>query len=74
MGSYYSLAQGGARNYSGALYGAASTTSDWPAVQTETTVRRWEYLYLDASLSSAVYGSSNTVQPPAISLIPQIRF
>ena len=28
----------------------------------------------DASRSSAIYGATNTVQPPALSLIPQIRF
>ena len=31
-------------------------------------------LNIDASRSSSVYGSSSTVQPPAISLIPQIKF
>ena len=28
----------------------------------------------DASLSNAIYGRSNTVQPPAIALIPQLRY
>ena len=28
----------------------------------------------NAGLSNAIYGASNTVQPPALSLIPQIRF
>ena len=28
----------------------------------------------DASRSSAIYGNANTVQPPAITLIPQIKF
>lgn len=28
----------------------------------------------DASRSSSVYGASNTVQPPALQLIPQIRY
>lgn len=31
-------------------------------------------LYFDASRSNAIYGRSNTVQPPAFSLIPQIKF
>lgn len=31
-------------------------------------------LCFDASRSSAVYGASNTVQPPAIQLIPQIKY
>ena len=29
---------------------------------------------LDASRSSAIYGASTTVQPPALALIPQIKF
>ena len=28
----------------------------------------------NASLSNSIYGSSNTVQPPALSLIPQIKY
>ena len=28
----------------------------------------------DASLSNPIYGASNTVQPPALQLIPQIMF
>ena len=28
----------------------------------------------DASRSNAIYGSSDTVQPPALSLIPQLKF
>lgn len=28
----------------------------------------------DASLSNIIYGNSDTVQPPAFALIPQIRF
>lgn len=31
-------------------------------------------LYFDASRASSVYGASNTVQPPAIGLIPQIKY
>ena len=33
-----------------------------------------DMLGFDASLSSAIYGASDTVQPPSIALIPQIRF
>ena len=32
-----------------------------------------EKIFFDASGSSAIYGSADTVQPPAISLIPQIK-
>ena len=28
----------------------------------------------DASLSNEIYGNSDTVQPPALSLLPQIKF
>ena len=28
----------------------------------------------DASKSNPIYGSSDTVQPPALTLIPQIRY
>ena len=29
---------------------------------------------MDLSQDNAIYGSSSTVQPPALSLIPQIKF
>ena len=35
---------------------------------------RSRQLYFDASKSSNIYGAANTVQPPAIQLIPQIKF
>lgn len=31
----------------------------------------WEF---DASKSNPIYGNSSTVQPPAIQLIPQIKY
>ena len=34
----------------------------------------FEHLGIDASLSSSIYGNSDTVQPPSYALIPQIRF
>lgn len=34
----------------------------------------WVNANFDASKSNAIYGASDTVQPPAISLIPQIKF
>lgn len=33
-----------------------------------------QYLYIDASRSSSVYGNSTTVQPPALCLLPCIRY
>lgn len=31
-------------------------------------------LYFSASYSNPIYGAANTVQPPALSLLPQFRF
>lgn len=31
-------------------------------------------IYFDAARANQIYGKSNTVQQPALSLIPQIRF
>lgn len=39
---------------------------------TETTY--YTHLCFDASRSNPIYGNSNTVQPPSISLIPQIKY
>ena len=36
-------------------------------------VRGYKILF-DASKSNAIYGNSNTVQPPTITLIPQIKY
>ena len=52
----------------GALYGKAGGTS--PSAGEGTA----NGLYFDASRSNAIYGASSTVQPPAIVLIPQIKF
>ena len=43
------------------MYGATETSRD-------------TYLCFDASRSNPIYGNSNTVQPPSIVLIPQIKF
>ena len=32
------------------------------------------FLYLDASKSNPIYGSATTVQPPAINMIPMIKY
>ena len=32
------------------------------------------FINFDAQRSNSIYGNSNTVQPPAICLIPQIRY
>ena len=33
-----------------------------------------QYFRFDASKDNKIYGAAQTVQPPAVSLIPQIRF
>ena len=40
----------------------------------QTTTQKTNSLQLNASNSSSLYGASTTVQPPAISLIPQIKY
>ena len=65
---------GGGAESSGALY----KTPVSEATRATTTVggddSRYDYLNIDASRSSSIYGLSETVQPPALSLIPQIKF
>ena len=39
-----------------------------------TNSKRSDGMLFDASKSNPLYGSSTTVQPPAISLIPQLRY
>ena len=52
------------KNEGGFLHSAPSSGKDFGAVR----------LYFDASKSNEVYGASNTVQPPALLLIPQIKY
>lgn len=45
------------------------------AYQTKTDATRdGSYIRVDASYSNAIYGKSDTVQPPAIVLIPQMKY
>lgn len=39
-----------------------------------TTSTSYQRQYFDASRSNPIYGSSTTVQPPSIKLIPQLRY
>lgn len=57
----------GAFNVSGmyTIFGAA-----YPTIAKDSG----QYLYFDASRSSSVYGKSTTVQPPALCLLPCIRY
>ena len=63
---------GGAPN-SGALYKKPASEAKRPSI-VDNGSSEFDYLYIDASRSSSIYGSSETVQPPALSLIPQIKF
>ena len=61
----------------GALY-VPGGSKTYPALAKapEGTISRMEsgYLHVDANRSNSIYGASTTVQPPAILLIPQIKF
>lgn len=55
-------------NYESAQY---STYTSGTKIITRSSDKTFR---LDASRVNAIYGSSNTVQPPALQLIPQIKF
>ena len=61
------------RNVSGAFYNT-NDSSTYQSVNTVAGNAGSGVLNLDASRSSSIYGNSTTVQPPAIQLIPQIRY
>lgn len=54
----------------------AFTTTDRkiPEPQYDNMNKRCMNIHLDASSSNPIYGSSNTVQPPAINVIPILRY
>lgn len=53
----------------------AGITRNYPLLATTTEVRTsMSGMWFDASTVSPVYNSSNTVQPPAINVIPIIRY
>ncbi|MBP2638991.1 MAG: hypothetical protein H6Q72_4898 [Firmicutes bacterium] len=43
-------------------------------VATSTTANNVNQMTIDASKSNAIYGNSTTVQPPAVTMIPQIKY
>lgn len=56
--------------YDGAMYEKSSKyTADSNAGATQA-----KEIGFDASRCNKIYGSSNTVQPPALMLIPQLRY
>lgn len=56
-----------------ALYKSANTPSG-DNTPREADVSDTGTLAFNASRSNSIYGASDTVQPPAISFIPQIKF
>jgi microcystin-dependent protein len=64
--------------WSGARTGAfnsnVSANKYTQTVSNDTSLNRVSSINFDASRSSSIYGNSTTVQPPAITLIPQIRY
>ena len=58
-------------NYTGALKGMNYDRSTLQG--TESGNGDGGFIF-DASLSNKIYGKSDTVQPPALQLIPQIRY
>ena len=60
-------------NTSGALYAGSNFNAAYVGGSVGTYSQA-NNLQFDASRSNGLYGDSNTVQPPAISLIPQIKF
>ena len=53
----------------GAFYYIGQTASTM-----DGTNHQLDRVGLDASRSSSIYGASNTVQPPALVLLPQIKY
>lgn len=66
----YSNASIGIRNVTGAFSYQGSGT----IISRAETAGGTRGVNLDASLSNSIYGNAETVQPPAITLIPQIKY
>ena len=76
-GSLYSYASGGAKSGTGAINNIwEATDADGRPSQDSlsSSVRAWCGFKFDASHSNSIYGNGQTVQPPALVLIPQIKF
>ena len=69
--------------YATMIYALSSVTSNGALTYTKTgapdisgtsSATIWGTIDFNASRSNEIYGSADTVQPPAIRLIPQIKF
>ncbi len=58
----------------GALDGTEALSAGYGVVADVSQENKLRYIKFNASNSNAIYGASTTVQPAAISLIPQIKF
>lgn len=68
MQGFNEVADGSSYSVSGAFY--MQSTKNWVGRGGGGASRGVAF---DASRSNALYGKANTVQPPAINLIPQIK-
>ena len=59
-------------SFNGAFKGQNETGTN--ASSTTVGSTGYKQLHFDASSYNPIYGASNTVQPPALSFIPQIKF
>ena len=57
---------------SGAFYMDNGSNAD--SIQASGTKQKYQNIYFNASRSSSIYGNSTTVQPPAITQIPQFKY
>lgn len=73
--STYGIAKGGiVDSPTSALYHGKDSGVGYFAGGANTGSYKGKAVAIDASRSSSIYGNSTTVQPPAITLIPQIKY
>ena len=60
-------------NVTGVFQGS-NLVNNCASVDNYTNTQGYMTLNFNASLSDSIYGSADTVQPPAINLIPQIKY
>lgn len=70
VGSFYNDSNAGALTIEGAF---SYEMRNFPALSSNAKNDAGSVI-LDASRCSAIYGASSTVQPPALMLIPQLRY
>ena len=58
----------------GAFYGTENNTTKAANISSTTNSNQKTTTRIDASRSSSIYGNSTTVQPPAVKLIPVIKY